>query len=1109
YYNADSLQIFDEDGFFKTGDVGYYDEDGCLYFVERIKEVFKYRALPIIPSFIEAILLEHPAVKEAVVFGVPSGDDGDAPGAYIVLRKNSNVSKEEIFEFVAKQVSERERLTGGITFVSIERKNYMEMSAKILQGPKLKSTIPAKSLGQLFFECAEKYDDRICQVDGTTDETETYGSVKLRSTRVAMELQKRGITSDDVIIFCSSNSLDTSIPILATFYLGAKVANLDPTLSAKHTQHLISLVFPKIIFVEESAIALIEESLKTINFKAEIIVYGKSTKYTCVSQLTNPKDGEDNFRPLEVDLHDTALIFFSSGTTGLPKGICHSHYSFIDYEMGKVVLHYTTFYWITAMFMLIYSHIVGGYRVFCHSVEAENTFKVIDKYKVETMFLAPNLTNKFTTFKGTAGYDTSSLRIILCGGNPVSPLQYQKMAELFQYSNIIGVYGMTEVGVISMFHPDADKELITTKYRSCGKPLYAIRLKVVNEITNQILGPNEKGEIRVQTPCALKSYFKTDSSQIFDDDGFVKTGDIGYYDEDGCVYVIERIKEMFKYQSWHIVPSALETVLLEHPAVKEAVVFGVPCGDDGEAPGTCIVLKENSYASKEEIFEFVAKKVSDREKLRGGIIFVSNLPKTPTGKIMRREIRTSVVKSSQVDFKGDILQFPSFYWISRMLMLMCSFLLGGCKISCNIVDAEETLQIIETYKLVDIETNETVGPNKHGEICVKAPSLMKGYYNGDSSEVIDKDGFLKTGDVAYYDKDECFYIIERIKEMFKYLSRHIVPSSIEAILLEHPAVKEAIVFGVPRGHEEGDVPAACVIDATIDERESYFSVKQRSTRVALELQKRGITCKDVIVLCTKVTLDNVIPILASFYLGAKVTYLFMAPILTYKLTSFERAGEYNTSSLYSMLVGGTPISVAQFQRLSAVFKHSHIIFGYGLSEAGIVTLFDPTKDKGFIKTKPGSSGKPAAGVTVKVVDLVTNKALGPNQKGEICVKSSAVMKGYFKSDSSQAFDEDGFLKTGDIGYYDGDECFYIIERLKEMFKYMSWHIVPSAIEAVLLEHPAVKEAVVFGIPRTEEEGEVPAACVILKEKYNINKKEIEEFVAARVSDYEKLRGEGQ
>ncbi|RZC40025.1 AMP-binding C domain containing protein [Asbolus verrucosus] len=116
------------------------------------------------------------------------------------------------------------------------------------------------------------------------------------------------------------------------------------------------------------------------------------------------------------------------------------------------------------------------------------------------------------------------------------------------------------------------------------------------------------------------------------------------------------------------------------------------------------------------------------------------------------------------------------------------------------------------------------------------------------------------------------------------------------------------------------------------------------------------------------------------------------------------------------------------------------------------------------------------------------------------------MKGYFKSDSSQAFDEDGFLKTGDIGYDDEDECFYIIERLKEMFKYMSWHILPSTIDAVLLEHPAVKEAAVFGIPRIEEKGEVPAACVILKEKYSINKKEIEEFVAARVSDYEKLRG---
>ncbi|RZB41708.1 AMP-binding domain containing protein [Asbolus verrucosus] len=503
------------------------------------------------------------------------------------------------------------------------------MSAKILEGPKLKSTVPAKSLGQLFFECAEKYSDRICQVDGTVNQSETYASVKLRSTRVAIELQKRGITSNDVVSFCSRNTLDSAIPILATFYLGAKVANLEPTLSVKCTRHMISLILPKIIFTEESAIGLIEESLETIDSEVEIIVYGRSTKYTNLSELITRKDHEDSFIPAKVDLHDVAIV----------EAPDHQKLFLIPtIPSCTLLLRYT-------MFVLIYSHMVGGYRVFCHSVEPENIIEAIEKYKVESILMSPHLVTQLTSFKRNRDYDISSLHLIICGGCPLTPSQSQKLIELFKNSIIVPVYGMTEVGIVSQFHPDIDKEFLRTKTESCGKPTFAIKLKVVDEDTNLILGPNQKGEIRVQTPCALKGFYNADSSQIFDEDGFFKTGDVGYYDEDGCLYFVERIKEMFKYRALPIMPSFIEAILLEHPAVKEAVVFGVPSGDEGDAPGAYIVLIKNFNVTKEEIFEFVAKRVSEREKLKGGITFVSSLPRTPTGKLMRKECRNLVLKS--------------------------------------------------------------------------------------------------------------------------------------------------------------------------------------------------------------------------------------------------------------------------------------------------------------------------------------------------------------------------------------------------------------------------------------------------------------------------------
>jgi 4-coumarate--CoA ligase len=226
-------------------------------------------------------------------------------------------------------------------------------------------------------------------VDAIEDTTETFASVKLRSTRVAIDLQKRGITSSDVIAFCAGNTLDTVIPILATMYLGAKVANLEPSLSIRQTQHLIGLVSPKIIFVEEGSVSLIENSLNQAKVESEIIVYGKSNKYSTLSELTRPKQNEDDFRPAKVHLDDVILLLFSSGTTGLPKAIAHTHKSFMyigcclrDYDVGNSVFHATSFYWITANFMLIFGFIKGACRVFARSLEPEPTFRAIEKYKV-------------------------------------------------------------------------------------------------------------------------------------------------------------------------------------------------------------------------------------------------------------------------------------------------------------------------------------------------------------------------------------------------------------------------------------------------------------------------------------------------------------------------------------------------------------------------------------------------------------------------------------------------------------------------------------------------------------------------------------------------------
>nr|XP_015833059.1 PREDICTED: luciferin 4-monooxygenase-like [Tribolium castaneum] len=208
-----------------------------------------------------------------------------------------------------------------------------------------------------------------------------------------------------------------------------------------------------------------------------------------------------------------------------------------------------------------------------------------------------------------------------------------------------------------MYDTDTDSKFIQNKYTACGKVVKGVTLKVfqtstdnnssVNSLfqvvdveTNEILGPNKKGEIYVKAKSLMKGYYNSDNTNIFEEDGFLRTGDVGYYDEDECVHYVERIKEMFKYLSWHIVPSAIELVMMEHPAIKEVVVFGFPRSEEeGEVPAACVVLKDGFSASGEEIEDFVASRVSDKERLRGGVYFMKELLRTPSGKVKRKEIR--------------------------------------------------------------------------------------------------------------------------------------------------------------------------------------------------------------------------------------------------------------------------------------------------------------------------------------------------------------------------------------------------------------------------------------------------------------------------------------
>lgn len=240
----------------------------------------------------------------------------------------------------------------------------------------------------------------------------------------------------------------------------------------------------------------------------------------------------------------------------------------------------------------------------------------------------------------------------------------------------------------------------------------------------------------------------------------------------------------------------------------------------------------------------------------------------------------------------------------------------------------------------------------------------------------------------------------------------------------------------------------------------------------------------------------------------QITSLILVPPIVVLLAKDPLVDQYNLSSLREIYAGAAPLQsdteMAVYKRLPGI---KAIRQGYGMSEGLSLTLPAIPSSDGVVKLKQGSVGSVPKGIDIKVNDVDTGMILGPNKPGELCFRGEQMMKGYYRNEraTKEAFDEDGFLHSGDIGYYDTDGFFYIVDRLKELIKYNGYQVPPAELEAILLTHPKIKDAAVIGLPN-EASGELPLAFVVKQEGVDVTEKEIQDFVATNVSNSKRLRG---
>ncbi|EDV24441.1 uncharacterized protein TRIADDRAFT_56240 [Trichoplax adhaerens] len=510
------------------------------------------------------------------------------------------------------------------------------------------SVISKHSLGYLevgmFLVCGP-----INTVDGITGRYITFGQFRDQIRRFGSYLMQNGFRKGDCLAIYSTNVLEYAAVYIGTLYAGGVVTTSNPLYTVRELKHQFDITEAKYVVTNPEFVDNVEEICKLVPIKERFII-GELDGFTSIRNIL--EDDRLTIRlPARTMAEDVAAVPFSSGTTGLAKGVCLTHRNIVtacqaavspeqfllkDPEIFLCVLPlYHIFGMIVCMLAPIY---FGVTVIMLPRFDPQVFLKCVEKYKVTYAPLVPPLVAFFAKHPMVDKYDISSMWRSSCGAAPLSK-ELQQAAEKRLKIKILQGYGMTETTGSGHLNP-----YNSIRHGSVGHLIPFMKCKVIDVLTGETLGPYKEGEILLKGAMIMKGYLKNEKAtqNTIDKDGWLHTGDIGYYDSDEFFYVVDRVKELIKYKAFQVAPAELEALLMTHDNVMDAAVIGVPDEDCGELPKGIVVVKPG--ASAKDILEFVNKKVSPQKKLRGGIEFVKEIPKSASGKILRRVLKEREAK---------------------------------------------------------------------------------------------------------------------------------------------------------------------------------------------------------------------------------------------------------------------------------------------------------------------------------------------------------------------------------------------------------------------------------------------------------------------------------
>ena len=481
------------------------------------------------------------------------------------------------------------------------------------------------------------------------DRSVTFGELHARSSQVAQALAAAGVKAGDRVAFIDKNGLEWFEVPFALAKLGAVNVSVNWRLAPAEMLQIIDDAQAEVVIVGPEFIGHVEKIEGELSRVHTVVAIGGHERWTEYEAWVAPHPAEDP--GVEPTGPDVAFQLYTSGTTGLPKGVMLTNDNFFKGVMGIAgQWRFTTDSVNLAMMPMF--HIAGagwsmvGLYFGCNTVvlrdvDPTEILRVIPAHRITNAFMVPAVIQFLLITPGVDDTDFSSLRTLVYGASPITDKVLIAGMERFG-CEFIQVYGLTETcGAITQLDgADHDPEHRPHLLRSCGRPYPWVEMRVVDNATGEDVALGQVGELWTRSHQNMAGYWNNPeaTAQATTPDGWFKTGDAGFVDADGFVFLHDRVKDMIVSGGENVYPAEVENVLMRHPAVADVAVIGVPDEKWGEAVKAVVVKAPDADVSESDIIAFARESLAGY-KLPKSVDFADALPRNPSGKLLKRELR--------------------------------------------------------------------------------------------------------------------------------------------------------------------------------------------------------------------------------------------------------------------------------------------------------------------------------------------------------------------------------------------------------------------------------------------------------------------------------------